>query len=62
MAPQILYWLTQQFLYFLLQRKFNRDPPLPDFPGLLRHLETNMLVGFLGILYIPPLSSLLPSS
>ena len=35
MALRILYWLTQQFLYFLSQRKFSRDPPLPDFDGLL---------------------------
>ena len=48
MALRILYWLSQQFLYFLSQRKFNRDPPLPDFPGLLRHLETKTLDGFLG--------------
>ena len=35
MALRILYWLMQQFLYFLSQRKFSRDPLLPDFDGLL---------------------------
>ena len=35
MALRILYWLTQQFLYFLSQRKFSRDLLLPDFEGLL---------------------------
>ena len=35
MALRIQYWLTQQLLYFLSQRKFSRDPLLPDFDGLL---------------------------
>ena len=48
MALRILYWLTQQFLYFLSQRKFSRDPPLPDFDRLLRHTHTKTLDGFLG--------------
>ena len=35
MALRILYWLMQQFLYFLSQRKFSKDPLLPDFNGLM---------------------------
>jgi hypothetical protein len=48
MALRILYWLTQQFLYFLSERKFNRDPSIPDFPALVRHVHTKTLDGFLG--------------
>ena len=48
MALRILYWLTQQFLYFLSQRKFDRDPLLPDFDGLMRHTHTKTLDSFLG--------------
>jgi hypothetical protein len=48
MALRILYWLTQQFLYFLSERKFNRDPAIPDFPALVRHVHTKTLDGFLG--------------
>jgi hypothetical protein len=47
-ALRILYWITQQFLYYLSERKFGREPPLPDFPGLLRHVHTKTLDGFLG--------------
>ena len=46
----ILFWLTQQFLYYLSERKFGRAPPILDFPGLLRHLHTKTLDGFLGCL------------
>ena len=35
MALRILYWLTQQILYFLSQRKLSMDLLLPDFDGLL---------------------------
>ena len=48
MGLRILYWLTQQFLYYLSQRKFGRDPPLPDCDGLMRHTHTKMLDGFVG--------------
>jgi hypothetical protein len=48
MALRILYWLTQQFLYYLSERKFGRHPSLPDFSALLRHLHTKTLDGFLG--------------
>jgi hypothetical protein len=48
MAIRILYWLTQQFLYFLSERKFNRNPTIPDFPALVRHVHTKTLDGFLG--------------
>ena len=44
----ILYWMTQQFLYYLSERKFGQDPPLPDFLGLLCHVHTKTLDGFLG--------------
>jgi hypothetical protein len=47
-ALRILYWITQQFLYYLSERKFGRDPPVPDFSGLLRHVHTKTLDGFLG--------------
>ena len=48
MGLRILYWLMQQFLYFLSQRKFGRDLLLPDFDGLMRHTHTKTLDGFLG--------------
>ena len=48
MALQILYWLTQQFLYFLTERKFGRNQALPAFSTLLQHLHTKTLDGFLG--------------
>jgi hypothetical protein len=48
MSLRILYWLSHQFLYFLSQYKFNRDPPLPDFDALLCHTNTKTLDGFLG--------------
>ena len=47
-ALRILFWLTQQFLYYLSERKFRRAPPIPDFPGLLHHLHTKTLDGFIG--------------
>jgi hypothetical protein len=47
-ALRILYWITQQFLYYLSERKFGRDPTIPDFSGLLRHVHTKTLDGFLG--------------
>jgi hypothetical protein len=48
MALRIMYWLTQQFLYYLSERKFNRDPAIPDFQALMRHTITKTLDGFLG--------------
>ena len=48
MALHILYWMTQQFLYYLLERKFRRQPSLPDFSGLLKHIHMKTLDGFLG--------------
>ena len=48
MALHILYWLTQQFLYYLSERKFGRHPLIPDFSALLQHLHTKTLDGFLG--------------
>ena len=48
MALCILYWLTQQFLYYLSERKFGRHSSLPDFSALLQHLHTKTLDGFLG--------------
>jgi hypothetical protein len=48
MALRILYWMTQQYLYFLSERKFNRDPAIPDFQALVRHVHTKTLDGFLG--------------
>ena len=44
----ILYWMMQQFMYFLLECKFGQDPLLPDFAGLLCHVHTKTLDGFLG--------------
>ena len=48
MALCILYWLTQQFLYFLTERKFGQNPLLPAFSILLQHLHMKTLDGFLG--------------
>jgi hypothetical protein len=50
MGLHILYWITQQFLYYLSERKFGRDLAIPDFSGLLCHVHTKMLDGFLGCL------------
>ena len=44
----ILYWMTQQFLYYLSERKFGQDPPLLDFSRQLHHVHTKTLDGFLG--------------
>ena len=35
----ILYWMTQQFLYYLSECKFGQDLPLPDFAGLLQGVQ-----------------------
>ena len=49
MALHILHWLTQQFLFYLSERKFGRHPSLPGFSALPQHLHTKkMLDGFLG--------------
>ena len=47
---QILYWLTQQFLYFLSQCKLRGTPTLPAFNMLLQHTQTKTLDGFLRCL------------
>ena len=48
---RILYWLTQQFLYFLSQHKLGATPTLPPFNMLLQqHTQMKMLDGFLGCL------------
>ena len=47
-ALWIMYWLTQQFLYFLSQWKFSANPQLPAFKALLQHTQMKMLDGFLG--------------
>ena len=62
MALRILYWLTQQFLYYLYQRKFGRDPPLPDFDGLMRHTHTKTLDGFVGKLPTSWMEKVKPST
>ena len=46
----IMYWLTQQFLYYLLQRKLGSTPALPPFDMLLQHMQTKTLDGILGCL------------
>ena len=43
----ILYWIMQQFLYYLSERKFGQHLPLPNFLGLLCHMHTKTLNGFL---------------
>ena len=48
MALCILYWLTQQFLYFLSKRKFRCNLSIPAFSTLLQHLHTKTLDVFLG--------------
>jgi hypothetical protein len=66
-ALRILYWLTQQYLYFFAERKFNREPAVPDFQALLRHVHTKTLDGFLGQLpatwleHIQPAAAGLPT-
>ena len=61
MALRILYWLTQQYLYFLTERKFGRNPSLPAFSTLLQHLHTKMLDGFLGRLPASWMEQVAPS-
>ena len=61
MALRILYWLTQQFLYFLSQRKFSRDPLLPDFNALMQHTHTKTLDGF-GKLPVSWMEQIKPSN
>ena len=50
MALRILYWLTQQFLHFLTERKFGQNPLLPVFSTLLQHLHMKTLDSFLSCL------------
>ena len=61
LALRILYWLTQQFLYFLSKRKFGGNPLLPAFSALLQHLHTKMLDDFLGWLLASWLEQVAPS-
>ena len=62
MALCILYWLTQQFLYFLTKRKFSRNPSLPTFSTLLQHLHMKLLDGFLGCLLASWMEQVAPSA
>jgi hypothetical protein len=48
MVLQILYWMAQQFLYFLLECKFNCYLAIPDFQALVCHVHTKMLDCFPG--------------
>ena len=45
---RIMYWLTQQFLYYLSQCKLGGTPALPPFDMLLQHMQMKTLDGFLG--------------
>ena len=47
---RIMYWLMQQFLYYLSQCKLGHTPALPPFDMLLQHTQMKMLDGFLGCL------------
>ena len=62
MALCILFWLTQQFLYFLTERKFGQNLSLPAFSTLLQHLHTKTLDGFLGCLLASWMEQVAPSS
>ena len=62
MVLWILYWLTQQFLYFLTERKFGRNLLLPAFSTLLQHLHTKTLDGFLGHLPASWMEHVAPST
>ena len=62
MALRILYWLTQQSLYFLNERKFGQNPLLPAFSTLLQHLHTKTLDGFLGHLPASWMEHVAPST
>ena len=62
MALWILYWLTQQFLYFLTERKFGCNLLLPAFSTLLQHLHTKTLDGFLGCLPASWMEHVAPST
>ena len=57
-----MYWLTQQFLYFLTERKFGRNPSLPAFSTLLQHLHTKTLDGFMGHLLASWMEQVTPSA
>ena len=58
---QILYWLTQQFLYFLSQQKLGATPILPAFDMLLQHTPTKTLDGLLGHLLVSWLEQVKPA-
>ena len=57
----IMYWLTQQFLYFLSQQKLGATPTLPPFDMLLQHTQTKTLDGFLGCLLASWLEQVKPA-
>ena len=58
----IMYWLTQQFLYYLLQHKLGHAPALPSFDMLLQHTQTKTLDGFLGHLPVSWLEQVKPTN
>ena len=62
MSLCILYWLTQQFLYFLTERKFGRSLSLPAFSILLQHLHMKTLDSFLGRLLASWMEQVAPSA
>ena len=55
-------WLTQQFLYFLTERKFGQNLLLSAFSTLLQHLHTKMLDSFLGCLLASWMEQVAPSA
>ena len=57
---QILYWLTQQFLYFLSQQKLGATLTLPAFDMLLQHTQMKTLDGFLDRLPVSWLEQVKP--
>ena len=57
----IMYWLMQQFLYYLSQRKLGHAPTLPPFDMLLQHTQTKTLDGFLGHLLASWLEQVKPT-
>ena len=59
---RIMYWLTQQFLYYLLQHKLGHTPALPSFDMLLQHTQMKTLDGFLGHLLVSWLEQVKPTN
>ena len=60
-ALQIMYWLTQQFLYYLSQHKFGYNPQLPTFKALLQHTQTKILDRFFGCLPVSWIEQVKPT-